>query len=521
MKKNLLTNFLSLILLLGLGYNAQAQREVIIEGYPISGGVDINDFVDAIGNALDADEPNRVTDPDVTYILKRDHLYPNTKTIKNTFSLRMIADEGTGALPVILTWESLEGNYDQLLEAKADVYCENIQFDNLTPIGVPKGRNQRLIANGVRGEFKGCIIYYDDGAAFSIYADDCKIFISDCFVQSIGSEGANDSNGRFLDIRAENTVDSVVIQNCTANHLNGAFFSIAKGAIVNYLKIDHNTCFNNRDAGINAYRTKKVVITNNLFMNSQILGDIPSIRDTLITDPDLFHSVCINFDSIWDASNIVIRNNNIFYTEEIKNLWAKYDTIFEPLRVSPKAMRALGADSVNAAFSEVVTLGNICDAPTEYIEAIFLDRSATVFPSQLCVGTAGGLFPEDVDASYETSSVSYTAADGGLPLGDLNWFPEKKAIWLENPNVSVKIIGDKNISVYPNPAQDNIYFSTGKVMDVRVDLVNILGKNISSLESNDGNIEMNVSALENGLYIYRISDSNKNVIKAGKILISK
>ena len=33
------------------------------------------------------------------------------------------------------------------------------------------------------------------------------------------------------------------------------------------------------------------------------------------------------------------------------------------------------------------------------------------------------------DFSYSTASASYTAAAGDFPLGDLNWFPDKKAEW--------------------------------------------------------------------------------------------
>jgi hypothetical protein len=99
MKKILLFNFLSLIILIGLCFKASAQREVVIEGYPMTG--DITKYVDAITKALTADAPNRVTDPNVVYVLKRGQIYPNATTIKNTFKLRMKASSGTGALPAI------------------------------------------------------------------------------------------------------------------------------------------------------------------------------------------------------------------------------------------------------------------------------------------------------------------------------------------------------------------------------------------------------------------------------------
>src|SRR4030042_2955222 len=33
------------------------------------------------------------------------------------------------------------------------------------------------------------------------------------------------------------------------------------------------------------------------------------------------------------------------------------------------------------------------------------------------------------DFDYNTDSLAYTHAEGGFPVGDLNWFPDKKAEW--------------------------------------------------------------------------------------------
>ena len=519
MKKQLTLILCASVLFLGGILNVNAQREIVIEGYPIAGGVEIEDFVGTIQDAFDADAVLRETDPNVTYILKRDHLYPNIKTIKNTFSLRMVAEGGTGAKPVILTWD-VGGKYDQLLEAQADVYFENIQFDNVTPSGVPKGRSQRLSANGVRGEFVGCVIDGDDGGAFSIYADSCKIFLTDCFVHNCGTEGAYDSNGRFLDIRADNYMDSVVIINCTADHLNGSLVR-AGNAVIGYLKVDHVTCFNNTSGNISSEYPKEVVLTNNLFKDTQMSGDVPSMVDPLETNPDKFHASCFDFDTIWDASKITIRNNNIFYSDEVKAMWAKYDTIFEPLKVNPMAMRALGDDSIHAAFSEVITFKTVCDPQFAYIEGFILDQSTTEYPSQHCLGgDGGGYFPDQIDASYNTDSESYTAGDDGYPLGDLNWWPELKIKWENGEELGeARHMLTKLVKVYPNPASDQLFVSTDYKSELRMSLYSILGKEVQSTVFNGGYLNTDVSSLTKGVYFYRVSEINGKLIQSGKVLI--
>jgi len=258
-----------------------------------------------------------------------------------------------------------------------------------------------------------------------------------------------------------------------------------------------------------------------LFVNSRTLGEFPT-RDPLDTNPDHAHDVVIDVDTIWNISKVTVRNNNVYTTKDVKDMWAKYDTITEPLKVDPLIQRMLGADSVNTAFEEVLTFKNLCSTPLAYYEAIYKTPSATQFPNQLCLGTnPGGLFPDQVDASYNTNSKSYTAAAGGLPLGDLNWFPEKKAIWLQNPNVAVKALNEDRIEVYPNPATDKLFINTGDFGNVNVVLFNILGKEVNNTIYNGGNIEVDLSSLKQGMYIYRISDSGKNTIKAGKLLISR
>jgi len=519
MKKILLFNVLSLILLIGIGLNANAQREVVIEGYPLEGGGDITPFLDAINKALKADEPNRVTDPNVVYILNRGQLYPTQTTIKNTFTLRMKASEGTGALPAMIQWDK-DGKYNRHLEAQADVYFENIQFENQQADGGITVRSQRLVANGIRGVFKGCVFYQDGGGAITSWADSIKIYAYDCIAHSLGRVGENNSNGRFVDTRADNWADTVIIQNCTADHLNGAFFR-GGSAVCGYLKIDHCTMINGRTGNVNLFRPKELIFTNNLFVNSRIQGEFPT-KDPLDTDPDHIHDAIIDVDTIWDISKVHIRNNNIVTTQDVKDLWAKYDTIIEPLKLDLMLSRLLGPDTLNAAFEEVVTFGNLCATPLDYMEATYVDPTATQFPNQLCLGgDGGGLFPDELDASYNTDSKSYTAAYGGLPVGDLNWFPEKKAIWLGNPNVAVKAINEDQIKVYPNPASDRLYIKTGDISKINVVLYNVLGKEIKNTTYNGGNIEVDLNSLQQGMYIYRISDSGKNMIKAGKLLISR
>ncbi len=78
----------------------------------------------------------------------------------------------------------------------------------------------------------------------------------------------------------------------------------------------------------------------------------------------------------------------------------------------------------------------------------------------------------NIDMAYNTNATSYTAADGGFPLGDLNWFPDKKAEWevwltaiedVDEGQVPNKFSLNQN---YPNPFNPSttISYSLSKLL---------------------------------------------------------
>ena len=102
------------------------------------------------------------------------------------------------------------------------------------------------------------------------------------------------------------------------------------------------------------------------------------------------------------------------------------------------------------------------------------------------------------DFSYSVSSESYTAAEGGFPVGDLNWFPEMKELWASGYTVSNEnereIAGEFVLHQnYPNPfnPSTNINFELSQTSEVNIAVYDMLGRKVSDLVSgqmNAGNI---------------------------------
>jgi hypothetical protein len=142
-----------------------------------------------------------------------------------------------------------------------------------------------------------------------------------------------------------------------------------------------------------------------------------------------------------------------------------------------------------------------------------------------------------------------TAAMGGFPLGDLNWFPDVKPAWeaqrdqeweiINNwlnygtPNpVSVREIAGKIPTEYslkqnyPNPFNPttNIEYSVPKEGYVSIKIFNMLGQQIATLfEGNQkaGNysVTFDASNLPSGVYVYRLETDNITLTK--KLMLMK
>ena len=140
------------------------------------------------------------------------------------------------------------------------------------------------------------------------------------------------------------------------------------------------------------------------------------------------------------------------------------------------------------------------------------------------------VWPLPEDLSY-TNSTLLTASTGGFPLGDLNWFPNKKAEW-ETWITDVK--EDKGAAVpvefnlqqnYPNPFNPTteIKFSIAKSGFVTLRVYNILGQEVAILVNKElraGNfsVSFNASKLASGTYIYQLTTNGVQISKKMMLL---
>ena len=76
----------------------------------------------------------------------------------------------------------------------------------------------------------------------------------------------------------------------------------------------------------------------------------------------------------------------------------------------------------------------------------------------------------------------------------------------------------KEISIYPNPSSDVVFVNTNG-LDLTADVIGLNGKIVLSTELNTNSGKLNVSSLNDGIYILSLSDAQGTVVAREKLVI--
>ena len=169
-------------------------------------------------------------------------------------------------------------------------------------------------------------------------------------------------------------------------------------------------------------------------------------------------------------------------------------------------------------------------------------------------------WPPAFDLSYSNAGLQKAGSDG-LPLGDLNWYPEKKAQYLANKSAIVAALKDSivnakavydpttmentplikdlttsakqigsgqfNLTNYPNPVDQNttIQFSLPKQSMVSLSVFNVYGQKVFETEkefvSGTHKLNFDASKLSSGIYMYTLKAATidgLNLVESKKMI---
>lgn len=537
LKSNLTILLASLIVSLGVGSfsSAEAQRYVDVEP---------DNFPAFIGSLNAAIENDSEREENTIYRLERGGTYWLDAIIEPQGGvLHIEAEEGDGPLPVIKPAANLEGQAVELFNPRSDIIFKNLYLQGLSDLGEITKNNVRARGDNLRIEVDNIYFDWDDQAYFRLDNQGNTLIITNSQFRNTGRPG-NTGVGRWIDTRS-NRQDTIRVENSTFYHGETAIVRTAGGVIENAI-FNHNTVVNTGtdwDFG----NILNLEFTNNLLIDNGYRG-IGTPTDSLgnIMPADSITAGIISISSINDLEDtddegnvireyndsersLVIRNNNLgFISQKYLDLYDEFSdsvAVRRPiLNFDADSLMDVGILVYENNFEEGVEFTDAPEGSVDWTRAILEEPGDTDPPPSFDRYNDSMDDPVNAanldhwrDFTYPTTSTSYSAAENGFPVGDLNWFPDKKAEWESGEFTSTEIIDVvpnqfKLNGNYPNPFNPSttISFDLASHANVSMEVYNILGAKVSTLDlgsrqAGTHDVRFDASDLPSGIYIVRMT----------------
>ena len=502
----------------GLAAPAAAQSELLV--------------TPGLGTLNDAIEGDTNRPADRVYVLQRGVYYGVNRQISNTgYTLRIKAADGDGTRPVLYRGPDNTGT---TIGSRFLLFQDDAELDGIYVLGVDNSEGVAGIPIAVNGDGQrltvtDCVFEGALSRFFEINSADTKVYVHDSHFRNYVREDGS-SNGRAFDYRTI-PADTLVIQNSTFANISG-YAVRYDGTRLNYFKFDHNTLHTTgRDVTTNSLGEQviEMEVTNNLFVNVNAFGeDSPSAAGEPNGVVRLDSLGAIPAGITEGDRRAVIANNGITTSQAILAYYAERTALGDSLMpfqiVNPAAQDYIDANPGATASDNGPVSVTFVDPPdlTDYVAFLRAFRDGAAEPPFWWFGDVEGQFPAEQplpeNYAYNTSSSAYTAAMGGFPLGDLNWFPQRKAEW----EVFIKSDAEEGAPLpgtfalrgaYPNPSagQATVRFDLGSAADVTVQVFDLLGREVLALNAGpvaagaDHRLTLGTDALPAGLYVYRVT----------------
>ena len=314
----------------------------------------------------------------------------------------------------------------------------------------------------------------------------------------------------------------------------------------------HNTLVNTTQHEL-GLRQKELIAANNLYYNwgwvgfgdAKLTEDPPDNLKMFLTD----NNELVSMDSV----SLYFGNNAFFHEAALEAWYTEADTLNLPGILPQSAYDYVALDDnwtigdiIEGQDPQFTNFDSNIDSLKGFLDGYFSVPPVTPAPNWLTdyivdwseTGPYMKQWPLPFDFSYSNSELMTSASDG-LPLGDLNWFPEKKAEYLANRDDIVADLKEKKSGLtavenlwtleaefslsqnYPNPFNPSttISFSLKNTANVKLTIYNTLGQEVATLlngqkQSGVHQVIWNSENFVSGVYFYELKvDGNRSQIK--------
>ena len=415
----------------------------------------------------------------------------------------------------------------------------------------------------------GASLYMAHNVAFANWQDfamrnqakNIDITVTDCVFMN-GTRTRNSQWGGFpirMDVAGENVLieNNTVVNSGRLLTNSGPFFN----ATIHEL---HNSYLNSAKAG-HEQRANEMIQANNIYFNYDFLGRKfdDNTYDSHWTTWNYYSEAADSLDQI----SLYLGHNLFFRQQSLLDWFAtQQDTILPGLLWEHASVDSFIVNDPDytigtnyAEFDpEFTTPPANLDKVVEWTTALWTDPTADWvdwrLPSPVEFDASSGLpsltsWPPAFDLSYGNEFLN-TAGSDGLPVGDLNWFPEAKESYMANRDMHIAALRDlktsdmgvyepgsptplitpSNVSVedgelperfkleqnFPNPFNPttSIAYSVQSTGHITLEVFDLLGRSVDVLvdgvvTAGDYTMQFDAAELPSGMYLYRLTSGNQ------------
>ena len=473
---------------------------------------------------------------------------------------------GDVAPPLLIKQPDVTGSLAKtFFQFNQDAYIDN-QYLCLTMINDALDREvQRIEPVGARTEYDHCIFEFTNWVLLFPHANHQTFKMTNSLFINVGHEPTIEKGIVFDSWFA---VDTLWMENNTVLNAGGAAIGRTPNHNApNFAYFNHNTFVNMTLSPFLFNTQAEMIASNNLIINSGLTPDYPGFYE-FYEDPDQLPKGIINADTVnasWIADTwpdgypvdgeanrkIWVNKNDVWWDQRFYDMFdnqlpAIPDSIGETwasqfIKMNSRTQAMFDDDASYPYFVEGTWyekdpgFTNNKDLVPEWISFIVSNitpgdpnggDNMPWWRTNMSSNLAQVDWPPLADLSYSDSELM-TGGTDGFPVGDLKWFPDKKAEWMST-NQSAKLIAamksgtatgiesikrnnESNVTVYPNPVSitANVKFELRSDSNVKLAVYNIVGEKVKVQDygrqiAGVHTLALNRGDLNSGVYILRV-----------------